>query len=384
MFCYKIVNMKSKNNRESVIVRTSFIGIGANILLVGFKAFVGFIAGSISIVMDALNNLTDVLSSVITIVGTKLSNKKPDKKHPFGHGRIEYIASTLIAALILFAGGMAIYESIKSIIDYFATKEIPSFTIPSLIIIGAAVLVKVGVGIFFRIQGKKVQSQSLIASGTDALFDAVLSFATLVGAIFAYTLHWYVEGYLGILIGLFIVRSGIGVLKESISSIIGERYDAEETKEILKDINSVPGVKGAYDLILNSYGHKKSIGSVHIGVDNNLRAHEIQAIERNITAIMYQKYNIIMTVGIYADNVDVEESRKIRTALVNIIKDYKQVLQLHGFYVDVEQHLCNFDLVISFDDDNPEETINEIKEKIQSEFPEFLFIITLDKDFSLT
>ena len=216
-------------NREKTSIRTSIIGIIANILLVGFKAFVGFIAGSISIVMDALNNLTDALSSIITIIGTKLSNKKPDRKHPFGHGRVEYITSTIIAVLILFAGGVAIYESIVSIVEYWSSSaiELPKFQWYSLVIIGVAVLVKVGIGIFYKIQGKKVNSEALKASGTDALFDAILSTATLVGAIFALTLHWYVEGYLGIIIGLFIIKSGIDVLRESFSSIIGERHDPE-------------------------------------------------------------------------------------------------------------------------------------------------------------
>lgn len=371
-------------NREKTIVRTSIIGILGNLLLVGFKGVVGIIAGSISIVMDAVNNLTDALSSVITIVGTKLSNKKPDKKHPFGHGRIEYITSTLIAAIILFAGGMAIYESILSIIDYFKTKELPNFSIVSLIIIGVAILVKVAIGIFYKIQAKKVDSQTLSASGTDALFDAILSTATLVGAIFAYTLHWYVEGYLGIIIGLFIIRSGIEVLRESISSIIGERYDAEETKEIIKDINSIPGVHGAYDLIINSYGHKRSIGSVHVGVDGNLNAYQIQKIERAILELMYTKYNIFMTTGIYAENIETPESKEIFISLTNHIKDHPTILQLHGFFVDVENKTCNFDLVVSFDDKDQEETIAHFKETLEKEFPDYKFYVQLDKDYSLS
>ena len=371
-------------NREKTIIRTSIIGILGNVLLVGFKATIGFIAGSVAIIMDALNNLTDVLSSVITIIGTKVSNKKPDKKHPFGHGRVEYIASTLIAVLILFAGGMAIYESILSIIDYFKNGTMPDYSWWALIIIGAAVLVKVGIGIFFKIQGKKVESDTLKASGTDALWDAVLSFATLVGAIFAYTLNWYVEGYLGILIGLFILKSGIGILRESISSIIGERYDAEETKQIIEDINSIPGVKGAYDLILNSYGHKKNIGSVHIGVDGKLNAYQIQTIERMITIMMYQKYNTIMTVGIYADNIETEESKKIRVLLANMMKNNPNILQMHGFFVDVEHKIANFDLVFSFDEKDPEGVIAGIKKELEKEFPDFTFIINLDRDFSLS
>ena len=374
---------KNSNKREKTIIRTSLIGVGGNILLVGFKATIGFIAGSISIILDALTNLTDALSSIITMVGTKLSNKKPDKKHPFGHGRIEYITSTLIAALILFAGGLAIYESIKSIIDYFSTKVLPSFTVWQLIIIGVAILAKVAIGIFYKIQGKKVNSTSLKASGTDALWDAVLSTGTLVGAIFAYTLGWYVEGYIGIVIGLFIIKSGIGVLRESFSLIIGERYDKDEIRKIKDDICAVDGVKGAYDLIINNYGNS-NIGSVHIGVSNNLTAREIQIIEREITAIMYQKYNTIMTVGIYADNIDTELSKKIKSVLTGEIKKYPQILQLHGFFLDEEKAFCNFDLVISFDDKKPEETIDKIKDAMEKAFPNVTFLINLDNDFSLS
>ena len=373
-------------NREKTIIRTSIIGIIANILLVGFKAFVGFIAGSISIVMDALNNLTDALSSIITIIGTKLSNKKPDRKHPFGHGRVEYITSTIIAVLILFAGGVAIYESIVSIVEYFTSgeKTLPSFAWYSLVIIGVAILVKIGIGIFYKIQGKKVNSEALKASGTDALFDAILSTATLVGAIFAVTLHWYVEGYLGIIIGLFIIKSGIDVLRESFSSIIGERHDPEETKNMLADISSVPGVKGAYDLIIHSYGPNKYVGSVHIGVEGNLSAKEIQIIERNIAALMASKYNMFMTVGIYADNVDGKLSKEIRAKIQEFMKNNPNILQMHGFFVDEIQKFCNFDLVFSFNEKEPEQRIEEIRNTLQEAYPDITFYIQLDRDYSLS
>ncbi len=375
---------KNTNKRESTIIRTSIIGIIGNIFLVGFKATIGFIAGSISIVVDALNNLTDALSSVITIVGTKISNKKPDKKHPFGHGRVEYITSTLVAFLILFAGGLAIYESIKSIIDYSQNKTLPQFTVWSLAIIGVAILVKVGIGIFYKIQGKKVNSSALKASGTDALWDAALSTGTLIGAIFAYTLGWYVEGYLGILIGLFILKSGIGILRESFSLIIGERHDKEEINNIKKDICAIEGVQGAYDLIINNYGPNKYIGSVHIGVANNLTAREVQIIERNITAMMYMKYNTIMTVGIYADFIETETSKNIHQYLLTIVQDNKNILQLHGFFVDEDKKLCNFDLVISFDEKEPEALIENVKKQLEEKFPEYTFIVTLDSDYSLS
>ena len=378
------INQLDNNIREKEIIKTSFIGIIGNFFLVAFKAFVGIIAGSISIIMDAVNNFTDALSSIITIIGTKLANKKPNKKHPYGYGRIEYITSTLIAMLILFAGAMAIYESIKSIIDYFQNGTMPSFEVYSIIIIAAAILVKVAIGLFFKKKGNKIDSDALKASGMDALFDSILSTSTLIGMFIAKYANFYIEGYLGIIIGLFILKSGFEVLKESLSSMIGDRFDKDYINEIKSVILSIDGVCGCYDLILNSYGHDKNIGSVHIGVNDNLSAKEIQAIERNITTLMYTKYNTIMTVGIYAENFTDEFTKETYSKVLEIIKKYQYVLQTHGFYIDKELKIINFDLVISFDDDNPLETINKIKEEVESLIKDYQIIINYDQDFSLS
>ena len=370
--------------REKEIIKTSFIGIVANVLLVGFKAFVGFVADSISIIMDALNNLTDALSSIITIIGTKLSNKRPNKKHPYGYGRIEYITSTLIAALILFAGGMAIYESVKSIIDHFQKGTMPEFEFYSVVIIAVAIAVKVGIGLFFRRQSKKTDSEALDASGKDALFDSILSSSTLVGMLVTKFAGFYVEGYLGIIIGCFIIRSGIEVLKESLSSIIGNRFDKDLVTNIKNDINQIEGVQGSFDLILNSYGHNKNIGSVHIGVKDNLSSKEIQEIERDITYLMYTKYNTIITVGIYAENTNDKESKIIYDGILEATKKYKNILQIHGFYVDKVKKYINFDLVISFDEEKPYEIIESIKAEVGKINPDHQIIINYDQDFSLS
>ena len=373
-----------ERKREKEIVKTSIIGIIGNFFLVGFKAFVGIIAGSISIIMDAINNFTDALSSIITIIGTKLSNKKPNKKHPYGYGRIEYITSTLIAMLILFAGVMAIYESIKSIIDYYEIGTMPQFEIYSIIIVAVAILVKVSIGLFFRYKGNKINSDALKASGLDALLDSVLSTSTLIGIFIAKYANFYIEGYLGVLIGLFIIKSGFEVLKESLSSMIGNRFDKEYVTEIKKAILSIEGVSGCYDLILNSYGHNKNIASAHIGVSDKLTAKEIQTIERNITSLMYSKYNTIMTIGIYAENFSDEFTKNTYNKILEVIKKYEQILEIHGFYVDEELKIINYDLVISFDDNNPYETINKIKEESQSMFDNYRIIINYDQDFSLS
>lgn len=366
-------------NREKEIVKTSFIGIIVNVLLVGFKAFIGFLAMSVSIIMDAVNNLTDALSSLITIVGTKLAGKKPNKKHPFGYGRIEYLTSTLIAFIILFAGGMAVYESIMSLIE----GQTPTYDKWSIIIISVAIVVKILLGLFFRYKGKKVDSDALKSSGTDALFDSILSLSTLVALIISLTANVYIEGYLGILIGLFILKSGFEALKESLSQIIGDRVDKEKAFEIKSFITSNHSeVKGVYDLIINNYGPNKAIGSVHVEVDDKMTAKEIQILERKIQTEIYSTYSIIMTIGIYASNVSSEKSKSIKTYLKEIIEKHPHVIQTHGFYVDEENKYVLFDVIFDFDETNPEDAVDSIKKELKEKFEDFEFNIIVDTDFT--
>ena len=367
--------------REKGIVGTSIVGIGGNVLLVAIKAVVGFLAGSISLIMDALNNLTDALSSIITIIGTKLSNKKPDRKHPYGHGRIEYLTATIIGAIILFAGGMAIYESIVSIVDYFSTKVMPNYTVVALVLIGVGIVIKLGIGLFYRIQAKKLNSDTLKASATDALFDVALSLGTLVSAIVALYGHFYIEGYVGIVIGLFILKSGFGIIRESLSLIIGIRIDDETTTKIKVDIASIDGVYGVYDLILNNYGTNKYIGSVHIAVKEDLNAQDIMTLEKKISGMMYLKYNMIMTVGVYAENISSPVAKEIKSYLDELTSENENILSTHGFYINEEEKFVFYDIVISFDDKTPQDTCDGIKEKLKEKFPEYKYICNIDYDY---
>ena len=374
-----VEQMSNNIDREKVIVKTSVIGIAVNVLLVGFKAFIGFLAMSVSIIMDAVNNLTDALSSFITIVGTKLAGKKPNKKHPFGYGRIEYLTSTLISFIILFAGGMAIYESISSLIE----GQTPSYDKWAIIIVSVAIAVKIALGLFFRYKGKKVDSDALKASGTDALFDSILSLSTLVALIISLTADVYIEGYLGIVIGLFILKSGFEALKESLAQIIGDRVDKDKAYEIKSFITSKhPEVKGVYDLIINNYGLNKAIGSVHIEVDDKMTAKEIQFLERQIQTEVYNAYSIIMTIGIYAANAASEKSKSIKAFLKEVIGKYPHVIQTHGFYVDEENKYVMFDVIFDFDETDTDGAIENIKKELKTKFEDFEFNIIVDTDFT--
>ena len=365
-------------NREKKIIHTSFVGIGGNLLLVGAKATIGFIAGSVSVVLDAINNLTDMLSSVITIIGTKLSNKKPDKKHPYGHGRVEYLTSLIIAVIILVAGGSAIYESILSLIN----GNTANYSDISLIVISIAILVKVALGLYYRKVAKEVNSDALKGSGIDALFDAILSTATLVGAIVARYANVYIEGYLGIVIGLFIIKSGIEILSGAVSNIIGERTSNEVALAIKQTVNSFPEVIGSYDLILNNYGPNRAIGSIHIEVDDKLTAKEIHPLSRKIAQEIYLKFGVILTVGIYASNNSNPEILSIRKDLHELVKKYPNIRQVHGFYVDEELKTISFDILISFDEGHPEEVANKLKEELKTLHPNYEYYVVIDKDFT--
>lgn len=369
-------------NRSKKIIQTSVIGILTNLGLVVLKAIVGIIASSVAIIMDAVNNLSDALSSVITIVGTKLSQKKPDEKHPFGHGRVEYLTSLIISVIILIAGSTAIVESILTIIDSITKGTLPTFEIWSAILIGIAVLVKIFLGLYFRHMGKKLNSEALKGSGIDALFDALLSLATLVSIVVMLIWKVNIEGYVGVIIGLFMIKSGIDVLRTSLSSIIGERTSKETSEAIKKLVCSNHEVKGAYDLIVNNYGPDRGIGSIHIEVDDNLTAKDIHPLTRKIATQVYNEFGIIMTVGIYATNSSNKEISAIREIIQKDVLSHETIKQMHGFYVDQETRTISFDVIVDFKDKDAPKLIKELHDKLAEKFPDYHFIIIEDKDFT--
>lgn len=364
--------------RNKVIIKTSIIGILANLFLVAFKAVVGLLSNSIAVILDAVNNLSDALSSVITIVGTKLANKLPDKKHPMGHGRIEYLSAMIVAALVLYAGITSAVESVKKII----TPEKADYSVISLVIIGVAVLVKIVLGRYVKSKGKMVNSQSLVASGSDAAFDAILSFSVLVSALI-YTI-WGIslEAYVGVVISVIIVKSGVEMMLDTINDILGRRADAELVKEIKSIIVAEPEVRGAYDLILNNYGPEKNYASVHIELPDTMSVDEVDVLSRRIQAKVYVKTGVILTgIGVYSYNTSDKKIDEIRNNVLETVLKNDWALQLHGFYVDEEAKTMRFDVVFSFDIE-PEEGIKKIHTQVKELYPEYNIQIAPDVDMA--
>ena len=371
--------MKEADNRDKVIIRTSVIGIIANVFLAAFKALVGLTANSIAIVMDAVNNISDAASSVITIVGTKLAGKEPNKKHPFGYGRIEYLSAMIISILVLYAGVTAFIESVKKIIH----PEQPDYSVVSLVIVAVAVLVKIVLGLFVKSTGKKVNSDSLVNSGSDALLDSIISASTLAAAAIFLIFHVSLEAWLGAIIALVIIKSGFEMLKETLSKILGERVDAELARDIKKTILDYEEVNGVYDLVMHNYGPDSYNGSVHIEVPDTLSADDLDKLLRKIQVNVYKTHNVILTaIGVYSYNTKDPEAVEARKKVNEIVSEIPNVIQMHGFYLDKAEKTVRFDFVVSFDAKDRGEVYKEVCSKVQSEFPDYILQVAMDTDFS--
>ena len=365
-------------DREKVIVRTSVIGIVTNLLLAGFKAVVGILSHSIAITLDAVNNTSDALSSVITIVGAKLGGKAPDKKHPLGYGRIEYLSSMIVAAIILYAGITSAVESVKKIIH----PEVADYSTASLVIVAVAIAVKLILGSYVKKQGEKANSGALTASGSDALFDAVLSASVLASAVIFMIWQISLEAYVGVLIAIVIIKAGIEMMSETVSDILGQRADPALVREIKSLIAQEPEVMGAYDLVINNYGPNKNYASVHMELPDTMTVEELDRLTRRVEATVFLATGVILTgVGVYSHNTGTGEEADIRNAVQKIVLSHDWALQMHGFYADTESRTIRFDAVVSFDI-KPREAVRMLREEVCALYPEYTVSITPDIDLT--
>ena len=364
-------------DRSQKIIRTSVLGIVINLILVAFKSLVGLLSHSFAVLLDAINNLSDALSSLITILGTKLANRPPDKKHPYGYGRIEYLTGMLIAVIVLVAGLSALKESIGKILH---PQEV-SYTWVSILIIVVGIAVKFLTGRHVKRVGTELNSSALVASGSDAFFDSILSAGTLVGALLNLFLGWNLEGWIGALIALIIVKAGIEMLLETLGSITGERADSELTEEIKAAVTARPEVHGAYDLTLHSYGPTNTIGSVHIEVDDDTPARELHRLSRQIASEIYQRFGVVLTVGVYASGNADPAHAAMREQLEGIVAAHPEILQMHGFYVDESEKRVMFDLIVDFSAD-AKAVCAAVQRELKPLWPDYRIDVVLDSDFS--
>ncbi len=366
---------ESKRQRERAIVRASFVGIFGNLALTLFKFIVGFASHSIAIILDGVNNATDALSSIITIVGTKLAGRRPNRAHPFGFGRLEYVTSVIIAVIILAAGVISLRESIDKILHPANTN----YTATTITVIMVAIVAKIVIGVYFHRRGKATNSQALIASGIDSDYDAVLSAGTLVVAIAQLAWNINIDGIVGLIISLVVCKAGIEVLGQALAPLIGTREDDKFGRQIREYVESFPAVQRADTLMLDNFGPNEIIGSVKIEVADTMTARAISELSRKIEAGVRQKFNVTLVVGINAVN-ETGAFGEMRRKLEELTRANPSVISFGGFYGDEDARTVYFNLLLQFKCDG-ENVQRQIVEQMKEAFPAYTFEAESDYDY---
>ena len=369
----------NSQERSKIIVRTSMVGIVANVLLSVFKAAVGLLSNSIAVVLDAVNNLTDALSSVITIIGAKLAERKPDREHPLGHGRYEYLATLIIILIVLYAGISSLVQSVDKILN----PDQPDYSTVAIIIISAAIVVKLVLGRYVSAKGRQCESGSLIASGKDALFDAAISASVLAAAIIFMLTGISLEAYVGLGIAIVIIKAGIDMLRDALNDILGSRPSSELSTGIKKTVCEDPDVLGVYDLLLEDYGPNLVVASLHVEVADTMTATDIDLMTRRLQEKVSEEHHVMLgTVGIYSHNTTDPVIAEMQAEITRIVMSYEGVLQMHGFFVNTKERYVSFDVIIDFDTPDRMTVFDTIKEEVCARYPDYEFRIVLDRDLS--
>lgn len=368
----------SAESRDKIIIRTSVVGILANVLLAAAKAVIGFAANSIAVILDAVNNLSDAMSSIVTILGAKLAGRKPDKEHPLGYGRVEYLSAMIVAGLVLYAGITSVVESVKKIIH----PETPDYSATALAVIAVAVVVKVVLGRYVKAQGEKANSGALAASGADASFDAILSLSVLASALFFIYTGISLEAYVGVVISSFIIKAGVDMMKETLDDILGVRMDKDLARQIKGLLNEEPEVRGAYDLVLHNYGPDTNLASVHLELPDTMTVKEVDTLTRRVERKIVEETGVILVgVGVYSHNTGDGGAAEMQSRVRSLVMAHEWALQFHGFYVDTEKKALRCDVVMSFDVDHKEGT-RILTEEIHAAYPDYSVHVLPDVDIS--
>lgn len=364
-------------NRSSKIMRVSIAGIIVNILLAITKLIIGFSTNSIAIIGDAMNNISDFSSSIITIVGTKIANKKPDREHPFGHGRIEYLTALIIGLAIFATGLQILISSIKSLNH----KSDYSFNFIVVIIMFVTIIVKIILGIYTEIRGKYLGSEALVGSGKDSKNDALVTSVAFISMIIYIYFKISIDSIAGSIISLFILKSGFEIIFDTIKMILGKRVDEDISKAVYNMIDSNDLIISAHDLILNTYGPSTIIGSINVDIDHEKTVGQIYPILHKLQLEIYEKLKIYLVFGIYSIDKHSIEAKKVLEILKKIEKNESYILGCHGVIVDKDNNEIYCDILLDFMADK-EDIKSKIEKILGEEFPEYKLHITLDLEFA--
>ncbi len=355
------------------------VGILSNILLFALKFLAGLLFNSISVMADAINNLSDAASSVITLIGFKLSGKPADAKHPYGHARMEYITGLVISFVILWLGVQMIQSSIDKILH---PEDVP-FRFLTVWVLVLSILIKLWLGVFNKKIGKRIHSTALAATATDSLNDVIATSVVLLSVIISGFTGWQLDGYMGVLVAIFILISGIRLIGETINPLLGMAPDQELVQQIADKINSYDGVLGIHDLAVHNYGPGKCFASVHVEVAASRDILESHDIIDNIERDFMKEMGIHLVIHLDPVVIDDERANTLRQKIIEIVAEIDPTLSIHDFRVVFGTTHTNliFDIAASYAVSmKDEELVYTVSEKVRALEGNYYAVIVVDRN----
>lgn len=382
LFVKDYENTNSEKVRMRYGVLSGVVGIVLNAVLSAFKIVFGSAAHSVSVVADGINNLFDALSSVINLIGFKISGKPADKEHPFGHGRIEYISALVLAFLICITGE----ELIKSSVDKFTNPEPTVFSVPAAVTLAASIFAKLWLAMFNRSVGKRINSVAVNAVFTDSIGDIAATTCSLIALVLAGFTNFPIDAVMGIVVACFVIFAGIGIIRDIMGPLLGEPPGEETVEQLQKLVLSHSGIIGIHDIVLHSYGHSKIIGSLHAEVPADadmMIAHDtIDLIEREVR----EKLGIEISIHMDPILVNDEETDRLHALAAKIVSEIDPAVTIHDFRAVHGPTHTNliFDAVLPYKSKLGEEELKkEISERLKKENPSFFAVVNIDRSYVL-
>lgn len=368
---------QNPNEREGVITAVSALGIAVNLLIAAAKVVLGLFASSIAIVSEGINNASDALTSVLTLVGSRLAGKHPDKSHPFGYGRVEYLTSLVIAGLILFTGIEMLISSVRLI---FEPSEL-NISVLALVVVAVSALIKFFLGVFTVNAGRSSDSGALVGVGLDCRNDSFISVFTILSSVIFIVFHVSVDAYVGVFMSLLVIKAGFDVLRDTVSELLGRPGDAELAAKLYREIRSTPGILGAVDMMLHNYGPDAYSGSVNVEIDHEKTVGEAYDFLHALQLHIMREYNVTMVFGVYAVDSDHEEVKVIRMHIADFVRGHEHVKSFHAVYLDPGSPRLYCDLIVDYELRDWELLREEFTAFMLERFPDRELVLTIETEF---
>ncbi len=375
-FLYKLLRQKP-GSREGVITVTSVLGLAVNILISAVKIAIGAAVSSIAIISEGIHSGADAATSILTIVGVKLANKRPTRKHPFGYGRVEYLTGLVIAALILYTGLEILTTSVELI---FQPAEL-AIDYLTLAVIAVSALIKFLLGVYTVKKGRQVSSDTLIGLGTECRNDSFASVITILSAVIFLVFRLSVDAYAGMLTALLILKTGFEILRSTLADLLGKSGNRELANALYKEIRSTPGIVNAADMMLHNYGPDAYSASVNIEIDHETTVGEAYQFIHELQLRIMHRYHVTMVFGIYAVDNKSEGSRKMRSQIAQFVRAHDWVKSYHALYHDRKENCIYCDFIVEYGDFDWEALREEFSAYMQTLYPGCTVDLTVETEF---